>query len=113
VTPRSATHNLDAERTRGRIAGLAALASVASWFAALEFANAAGGRGAAINSGASLGQPTPLNRAHELLDFHAGLGDQTLATAFRCAGLSSIGVLALGYWPGGRPQAWRAVPIAR
>jgi hypothetical protein len=27
--------------------------------------------------------------------------------------LGSIGVLALGYWPGGRPEAWRAIQIAR
>jgi hypothetical protein len=60
---------------------------VASWLAALELANAAGGRGSAINSGASVGQPTPLNRARELLDFHAGVTDQALATTFRCAGL--------------------------
>jgi hypothetical protein len=25
--------------------------------------------------------------------------------------LASVGLLALGYWPGGRPEAWRAVPI--
>jgi hypothetical protein len=78
---------LDAERGRGRIAGLAALASVASWLAALELANATGGQGSPINPSASVGQPTPLNRARELLDFHAGLSDQALATTFRCAGL--------------------------
>jgi hypothetical protein len=82
-----ATSSLDAERGRGRIAGLAALASVASWFAALGLVNATGGHGSSINPGASLGQPTPLNRAHELLDFHAGVTDQAFATAFRCAGL--------------------------
>jgi hypothetical protein len=87
VTQRPVTQLLDVERGRGRIAGLAALASVASWLAALELANAAGGRGSAINPDASLGQPTPLNRARELLDFHAGVTDQALATTFRCAGL--------------------------
>lgn len=86
---------LDTERGRGRIAGLAALAGVASWLVALEFANATGGQGSPINPGASLGQPTPLNRARELVDFHAGLSDQALATTFRCAGLmlsAAVGV---------------------
>ena len=95
MTPSPSTESVDTERRRGRIAGLAALASVACWFAALELANASGGRGSAINPGASLGQPTPLNRARELLDFHAGVTDQTLATAFRCAGLmlsAAVGV---------------------
>ena len=78
---------LDRERRRGRWAGAAALGSVACWLAALAAANAQGGSGTAINQGAALGQPTPLNRAAQLTQFHAGLGDQALATALRCGGL--------------------------
>jgi hypothetical protein len=95
LTPRRATKILDAERGWGRIAGLAALASVASWVAALGLVNAAGGRGSAINPSGSLGAPTPLDRARQLLDFHAGVTDQILATACRCAGLilsAAVGV---------------------
>jgi hypothetical protein len=107
VTPSQATNNVDNERGRGRIAGLAALASVASWFVALELANAAGGRGAAINPGASLGQPKPLDRARQLLDFHAGVTDQALATTFRCAGLilsAAVGVYVYQLVRARRPE---------
>lgn len=65
------------------------MGSVACWLGALAAANANGGGsgGTAINQGAALGQPTPLNRAVQLTQFHAGLGDQALATALRCGGL--------------------------
>jgi hypothetical protein len=71
----------------GRIAGLAALASVASWLGALQFANAGGGPGATVVPGAAVGQPAPIDRARELLDFHASATDQALATTLRCVGL--------------------------
>jgi hypothetical protein len=71
-------------RSEGRLVGGAALASVACWVGALGFANATGG---AINQGAALGQPTVLNRARELTDFHRGRGDQTIAVGLRLAGL--------------------------
>lgn len=73
------------ERRLGRIAGLAALASVASWLGALQFANAGGSAG--ITPGAAVGQPAPIDRARELLDFHASAADQALATTLRCVGL--------------------------
>jgi hypothetical protein len=73
-----------AVRCNGRLAGAAALGSVACWVAALGFANATGGM---INPGASVGQPTALNRAAELTDFHRGRVDQTVAVGLRCAGL--------------------------
>ena len=75
------------ERRLGRIAGLAALASVASWLGALQFANAHTGAGSPIVPGAAVGQPAPIDRARELLDFHAGVTDQALATTLRCVGL--------------------------
>jgi hypothetical protein len=87
--------DLETERRRGRTAGLAALGSVGCWLGALGLANATGGPGSPINPGAATGQPAPLNRAQQLLDFHAGLGDQALATAFRCVGLmltAAVGV---------------------
>jgi hypothetical protein len=77
----------DPERARGRVAGLAALASVASWLAALALVNAAGGRGPAIRPGAPLGASPSLDRARELLDFHHGAAAELLAMTFRCAGL--------------------------
>jgi hypothetical protein len=94
VTPRRATSTLQAERRLGRIAGLAALASVASWLGALAFTNATGA-GPAINLGATVGHPTPLNRARELLAFHAGLSDQAVATALRCMGLMLTAMVGL------------------
>jgi hypothetical protein len=94
VTPRGATHTLQAERRLGRIAGLAALGSVASWLGALAFTNATRA-GSAINPGATLGQPTPLNRVHELLAFHAGLSDQAVTTALRCMGLMLTAMVGL------------------
>jgi hypothetical protein len=75
------------ERRLGRIAGLAALASVASWLGALQFANAHTGAGSPVVPGAAVGQPAPIDRARELLDFHAGVTDQALATTLRCVGL--------------------------
>lgn len=75
------------EQRLGRIAGLAALASIATWFVAPALANATGS-GPVINSASALGQPTPLNRAQQLLDFHAGLGDQALGTTLRCVALA-------------------------
>jgi hypothetical protein len=84
LSPRQASRVLHAERARGRVAGVAALASVASWLAAIGLVNAAGGRGPGAS--ASLGSAS-LDRARELLDFHRGATDQVLATTFRCAGL--------------------------
>jgi hypothetical protein len=95
VTPRRSAHGLDTERRRGRIAGLAALASVASWLAALQFANATGGQGSPVLPGGAVGQTRRIDRARELLDFHAGVTDQALATTFRCLGLlltAAVGV---------------------
>jgi hypothetical protein len=64
------------------------MGSVACWLGALALANATGGSGsAAINPGAAVGQPTPLGRAAQLTQFHAGRGDEALATALRCGGL--------------------------
>jgi hypothetical protein len=73
----------------GRIAGLAALASVASWLGALQLANASVNTGAdsPILPGAAVGQPAPIDRARELIDFHASATDQALATTLRCVGL--------------------------
>jgi hypothetical protein len=106
----ASTGALDAERRRGRIAGLAALGSVACWLGALGLANAAGGPGSAINPGAASGQPTPLNRAQQLLDFHAGLGDQALATTLRCVGLvltAAVGVYLYSIVHARRPDTSR------
>jgi hypothetical protein len=82
----SARDALDRERRLGRIAGLGALASVACWLGALLAANAAGG-GAPLARGGAPAVQAPLSHAQELLDFHAGAGDQALATTLRCAGL--------------------------
>jgi hypothetical protein len=71
---------------KGRLAGIAALGSVAAWLVALQLANAKGSSGPAVIPRAT-GQLAPIDRAHQLLTFHAGLSDQALATAFRCAGL--------------------------
>jgi hypothetical protein len=79
--------NGPAEHRLGRIAGLAALASVASWLGALQFANSGGGPGSPILPGSAVGQVAPLDRARELLDFHASATDQALATILRCVGL--------------------------
>lgn len=79
---------------RARIAGLAALASVACWLGALILANAHGGSGT-VNSGAALGAPVNLSRSAELLDFHAGGPDQTISMVLRCAGLL---LTALAAW---------------
>jgi hypothetical protein len=80
------------EQSRGRLAGGAALASVGCWVGALAFANATGGE---INRGASIGQPTALNRATQLTDFHRGRGDQLVATCLRCAGLLLAAVVVV------------------
>jgi hypothetical protein len=77
---------LDRERRLGRIAGVGALGSVACWLGALLAANAAGG-GTPLARGGATAVQAPLNRAQELLDFHAGASDQALATTLRCAGL--------------------------
>ena len=75
------------ERVKGRLGGIAALGSVAAWLLALQFANAKGGRsGPSVLSGPN-GRFTPIDRAHQLLTFHAGQSDQALATGFRCVGL--------------------------
>jgi hypothetical protein len=110
MSPRRATDTADVERHRGRIAGLAALASVASWLAALGLANAAGSHGTAINPGAAVGAPTPLDRARQLLDFHAGVAEQGLAAAFRCAGLilsAAVGIYLYQLVRARRPDASR------
>jgi hypothetical protein len=86
---------LDTERFHGRIAGMAALGSVGCWLGALALANAAGGQGTPVNPGAAVGQPTPLNRAGQLLSFHAGQGDQAIATTLRCAGLALTAAVAV------------------
>jgi hypothetical protein len=78
---------LVAERRGGKIAGLAALASVGCWVAALMFANAVAGENSALSSGPAFGQGVTLSRKTELTEFHAGVGDQAIATALRCAGL--------------------------
>jgi hypothetical protein len=75
------------ERRDGRIAGVVALLSVACWLGALLAANAAGGASSQVEHGEGLGDPKPLSSARQLLDFHAGAGDQALATALRCLGL--------------------------
>jgi hypothetical protein len=110
VTSRTATQTLAAERGRGRIAGLAALASVASWLVALELANATRGQGPMINPGGSVGHPAPLDRARELIEFHAGEANQTLATASRCAGLmlsAAVGIYLYQLVRARRPRASR------
>jgi hypothetical protein len=72
----------------GRIAGVAALASVASWLGALQLANAGGGPGSTtILPGAAVGQAAAIDRARELLAFHASATDQALAVTLRCVGL--------------------------
>lgn len=78
---------LDRERHSGRIAGVVALGSVACWLGALMLANAAGGASTQVGRGEGLGDPAPLASRLQLLDFHAGVGDQAIATALRCAGL--------------------------
>lgn len=83
----SHSEDLELERRRGRLAGVAALGSVACWIGALAAANAGGSPGGAINPGAGVDQPTPLNRAVQLRQFHDAIGDQTAATVLRCAGL--------------------------
>lgn len=77
---------LHRERRLGRIAGIGALGSVACWLGALLAANAAGG-GTPLARGGAMAAQAPLNHAQELRDFHAGAGDQALATALRCTGL--------------------------
>jgi hypothetical protein len=98
------------ERRLGRIAGLAALASVASWLGALQFANAGGGAGSAITPGAAVGQTAPIDRARELLDFHASATDQALATTLRCVGLlltAAVGVYVYSLVRARRPDLSR------
>lgn len=80
---------------RDRIAGLTALASVACWLGALQFANAGDDAGQAISPGAAVGQPAPIDRARELLDFHASASDQALATMLRCLGLMLTAAVGL------------------
>jgi hypothetical protein len=87
---------------RDRLAGLAALGSVGCWLGALVAANAGDG---AINRGAAFGQPVPLNRARQLLDFHSHAGAQALATGLRCAGLALSA--AVGAWLWGLVRARR------
>ncbi|HWF50801.1 MAG TPA: hypothetical protein VG294_09200 [Solirubrobacteraceae bacterium] len=92
----------------GRIAGLAALASVASWLGALQLANA--GAGSAISPGAAVGQPAPIDRARELLDFHASATDQALATTLRCVGLmlaAAVGIYLYSIVRARRPDVSR------
>ena len=74
------------KRLRARLAGLGALASVASWLVALELANAHSAAGSVV-IGTPTGQLPKIDRAHQLLSFHTGLRDQALATGFRCLGL--------------------------
>jgi hypothetical protein len=106
--------DLDTERRRGRLAGAAALGSVACWLGALVAANAggAGGAGGGFGSAhpAALGQPSPFNRALQLTEFHRGIGTQALATALRCAGLLLTALVAAylyGIVRARRPQASR------
>lgn len=97
------------EQRLGRIAGLAALASIVAWFVAPGFGNATGS-GPAINSASALGQPTPLNRAQQLRGFHAGLADQALGTTLRCVALAltaAVGVYLYGLVRARRPDVSR------
>jgi hypothetical protein len=101
---------LDSERSHGRIAGGAALGSVACWLGALALANASGGQGSPVNPGAAVGQPTPLDRAQQLLSFHAGQGDQAIATTLRCLGLAltaAVGVYLYSVARARRPEISR------
>jgi hypothetical protein len=98
------------ERRVGRIAGLTALASVACWLAALQFANAGDSGGPAITPGAAVGQPAPIDRARELLDFHASASDQALATILRCVGLmltAAVGLYVYSMVRARRPELSR------
>jgi hypothetical protein len=93
-----------------RIAGAAALGSVACWLGALALANATGGPGSPVNQRAAVGQPSPLDRAQQLLAFHAGRGDQAAATTVRCAGLlltAAVGVYLYSTARARRPDTSR------
>jgi len=95
VTLRGSASDIVAERRRGKLAGLAALASVASWLGALQFANAKGGPGSPVLPGAAVGQAAKVDRARSLTDFHASATDQAVATSLRCVGLlltAAVGV---------------------
>lgn len=72
------------ERRRGRIAGIAAFASVAAMVAAVGFASAASRDGTA-RLGTENGD---VDEARRLIDFRAGADEQVLAAAFRCLGLA-------------------------
>jgi hypothetical protein len=82
------------KRSRGRLAGLAAIGSVACWLLALQFANAKASAGGTVLPSPT-GQLPRLDRAHQLLTFHAGQTDQELATACRCIGLLLTAVTAM------------------
>jgi hypothetical protein len=110
VTRHGSTHTLDAERRLGRIAGVAALGSVACWLSALQFANATGGSGSAVVPGAAVGQPGRIDRARELINFHAGVTDQALATTLRCVGLmltAAVGIYLYSIVRARRPDLSR------
>jgi hypothetical protein len=89
---------IEPERRYGRLAGSAALASVATLCGALVVANAsAGHRRAPI--GASSIPDSKLSRLHELQDFHAGVSGQAVAVALRCAALAmSVAVGLFLFW---------------
>jgi hypothetical protein len=104
---------LDRERRSGRIAGVIALGSVACWLGALMFANGAGGASTQVGRGEGLGDPAPLSSRLQLLDFHAGAGDQAIATALRCAGLllsAAFGVYLYRLIRARKPSVSRRLP---
>jgi hypothetical protein len=94
---------------KGRLGGIAALGSVAAWLLALQFANAKGGSGPNVLSGPN-GRFAPIDRAHQLLTFHAGQSDQALATGFRCVGLlltAAVGVYLYSLVRARKPEVSR------
>jgi hypothetical protein len=98
-------------KTRGRLAGLAALGSVACWLLALQFANSHSASGSATLTGPA-GASRPVNRLTYLTTFHAGAGDQAIAAAFRCAGLLLtllVGVYLFSLVRARRPEVSRAM----
>jgi hypothetical protein len=84
---------VDRERLRGRLGGVAALASVAAWIVALQFANAkAEATGAVLPS--PYGTLPQVNHARQLETFNTGLSNQAFATGFRCLGLLLTALVA-------------------
>jgi hypothetical protein len=102
---------VDPIRRRSRLAGLCALASVGSWMAALLLANAKANRGSVVVASPT-GSLPPIDRAHQLLTFHAGVADQAVATAFRCLGLlltAAVGSYLYAMVRARRPEVSRSM----